>query len=110
MWRQKCFHRKELKLVKSRKAKKKNRTKICNITKASKIYVSYRRCWYGMSSVKNFMSYLKKLFAFLKVFKLLSMCAVLYPKQYRMGVIYVGGNRVNWTYWASWYIELQAIN
>ena len=38
-----------------------------------------------MSSVKNFMSYLKKLFAFLKVFKLLSMCPVLYPKQYRMG-------------------------
>ena len=29
--------------------------------------------------------------------------------QFVTGSKYVGGNRVNWTYWAFWYIDLQTI-
>ena len=75
----------------------------------------------------------KKFFAFLKVFKLLRVFepsfksinnSSLSKKMYGRGnfkptttspsVItrskYVGGNRVNWTYWATWYIELHFSN
>ena len=63
-------------------------------------------------------------FADLTVLNLFSICAkfqVFYAGESLIGVVLlltsvsdyetknIGGNKVNWTYWAFWYIELQAI-
>ena len=64
-------HGNSRKVVKQRK----NRTKVYHLTKTSKSLVSCRIFWHMMTSVNTFMSYSKRFFAFLKVCKLLSMCA-----------------------------------
>ena len=67
---------KEKKSLKKKKSKrKKNRTKVCNLTKTQKDYLSCRKCWYKITSVKIFPSYSQVLFTFLKVLMLLSTCA-----------------------------------
>ena len=89
----------------------------------------YRKiCWHMIVSVRNIMSYSKSV---LLLWKLLSylICVLIssgsLSKKSMVGItsislplpppsaiirsIYDGGNRVNWSYWAIWYTELQDI-
>ena len=84
----------------SQKAEKqrKNRTKVCNVTRTSKSQISCRKCWYLMISLKSITSCSKYFFffffSFLKILKLLYVCLSIQSiySNSRFGKMYDGGN------------------